>query len=344
MKKIFFVILLAIAGQNVMSQDTISRIYPDSSYFYNIWVSLDSVNDFSWKCVAHGHQDYTGVEFVTKDSITIYGIAVCASFDTIGWDNGLPSDRYYAYDKSYDSCFEDFMIYKRTSPVPTMVSESKRIHINETPISYYWDFGIIRNQLAVFPTYELYFENSITLADTFYVGGTGYCSNSYFDTIENMLYQKLRWPLRMYFLDCPSVYVNFMGHDIETGWVYHGVPMHLFLPLIFPIITPLENLNSDSTIVNDSTGVGGDTLVIETRSLLDRFVVAKPNPASSAVQVVSSVGLSSVAVFDINGREVNKTMASGLACTIDVGEWERGIYVFSINTPMGEVRKKVIVQ
>ena len=52
----------------------------------------------------------------------------------------------------------------------------------------------------------------------------------------------------------------------------------------------------------------------------------------------------SIMATDMNGREVYKTPASGMSHMINVSDWKPGLYIFTIKTPMGEIKKKVLVQ
>ena len=342
MKKIILFIFAFFSGY-AMAQDTITHYYPDSSYFYYDWPSLPF--DIVMGTITPHNSDFGGIILSTKDSITIYGIAVCAKVEEEAYmDNPdhLASSPNYVYDRSLDSVFEYFSIYT-TDSIPTMVGEPLKLHIRDTPISYYWDLGfehyysnLDQSLPVIFPTYELYFREGVTLSDTFYLVGTSHTLGDYYDSATGQYYAHIRWPLYLNSFGSPDIntYIiaYFSENDYFHGWCPSIYPIH-FLPMIFPILTP-----------KNDTVQGGDTISSTTPTLLDRFVITRPNPASTSVQVVSSVGLSFIEVSDMNGREMFKAKVSGNDYSVNVSEWGKGIYIFTIQTPMGAVKKKVIVQ
>ena len=335
-----------------MAQDTITHYYPDSSYFYNDWPSGDVLPTPGAVAIAAVNSDLGGIILSTKDSITIYGIAICASteeeaymnVEDIDPDNPASSPNY-VYDRSLDSVYEYFSIYKADS-IPTLVGQPLKLHIRDTPISYYWDLGFEYyhsglDQIlpAIFPTYELYFQEGVTLSDTFYLVGTSHTLGDYYDSATGQYYANIRWRLSVIFLSNPlnNTHSIFYSEDSSFGGQFFGWHRdnHLWpwTKMIFPILTP-----------KNDTVQGGDTISSTTPTLLDRFVITRPNPASTSVQVVSSVGLSFIEVSDMNGREMFKAKVSGNDYSVNVSEWGKGIYIFTIQTPMGIVKKKVIVQ
>ena len=342
MKKNALIFLLIFAGYSALAQDTVYRFYPDSKYF-NILTEDSSDLEFQAPCVFGSQGKFMGMEYISKDSITIYGIAVCPRRDSSMYydpDDPYSDFQHIIYDKTLDSVFEFFSIYKQES-VPTLASELLKLHLRDTPISYYWNMGIEtgsypRRQLYL-ATYELYFENAITLAGTFYVGCTGNCAKPFIDSTGEW-YPNKRYPISIRTVGAKNYYLlrNYTSHnETSDSWSYFTTVGHT---MIFPIISPPDNLG------NDTTGIIDDTLSISNPSPLDRFVITKPNPASTSVQVASSVGLVSIMATDMNGREVYKTTASGMSHMINVSEWEPGLYIFTIKTPMGEIKKKVLVQ
>ena len=346
MKKIILFIVACFAGY-AMAQDTITHYYPDSNYFYNYdWPSTVEPITGAFGVM---NSVFGGHILSSKDSITVYGIAVCATIQKEAYmdiDDIEPDNPYgnpnYVYDRSLDSVFEYFSIYT-TDSIPTIVGEPLKLHIRDTPISYYWDLGfdyyysyLHQTLPVIFPTYELYFQEGVTLVDTFYLVATNYTHQPFYDTTTDQYYCYIRWPLDVYELASPqfnTILIGYYNHvgNIHGWWTnYHPWP---WAYMVFPILTP-----------KNDTVQGGDTVSSTTPTLLDRFVITRPNPASTSVQVVSSVGLSFIEVSDMNGREMFKAKVSGNDYSVNVSEWGKGIYIFTIQTPMGAVKKKVIVQ
>ena len=104
--------------------------------------------------------------------------------------------------------------------------------------------------------------------------------------------------------------------------------------LIFPILTPNP----------DTTGTGGDTLAVTQADMVGRYVSVQPNPAVDEARVLSSFGLERIEAYNAEGRLVFKQETTGLEATLDVKGWPRGTYLLSIQTPMGPVTKKLLVQ
>lgn len=103
-------------------------------------------------------------------------------------------------------------------------------------------------------------------------------------------------------------------------------------------------VNPGGTIVVSSGGGGTSGIGIQTNDLLYRYTSVQPNPATDKVRVTSSFGLTRIEAYDLRGRLLFETPASGLKADLDVSSWPRGTYLLRITTPLGTVTKKLLVQ
>jgi uncharacterized hydantoinase/oxoprolinase family protein len=70
-----------------------------------------------------------------------------------------------------------------------------------------------------------------------------------------------------------------------------------------------------------------------------------PNPASDVVAIKGTNGstFTSVQAFDITGRAVYASDATGNSLSIDVSNWNNGIYLVQIATENGVQVKRIVV-
>ena len=100
-------------------------------------------------------------------------------------------------------------------------------------------------------------------------------------------------------------------------------------------------VNPGGTIVVSSGGGGTPGIGIQTNDLLYRYTSVQPNPATDKVRVTSSFGLTRIEAYDLRGRLLFETPASGLKADLDVSSWPRGTYLLRISTPAGPTTKKL---
>ena len=102
-------------------------------------------------------------------------------------------------------------------------------------------------------------------------------------------------------------------------------------------------VNPGGTIVVSSGGGGTPGIGIQTNDLLYRYTSVQPNPATDKVRVTSSFGLTRIEAYDLRGRLLFETPASGLKADLDVSSWPRGTYLLRISTPAGPTTKKLLI-
>ncbi len=293
--------------------------------------------------------------YYVDDAVPVYGIA--AGLATVN-----PGEETYPHvilDTSRNNAFEYFTLYK--SKLDTIglvpVSDSLKIHLRDTPVSYYMNLicgaehtyydGI--EQELIIPVYERYFDSVYWMTDSFYVGMTHRSAyeRAYDSTGRYYLYSS--WPVKIFFfLQSPAMSIG----DI---WVFHydwsalppevipmpewyyNIPRHgdNRVYFLFPILTP-----------PDTTGTGedgDDSLAVQQVQLVDRLVAVQPNPATERVKVVASCGMERLTAYNAAGVKVHEQPATGLSATLNVQGWPAGTYILHIQTPMGVSTKRLVV-
>jgi hypothetical protein len=76
----------------------------------------------------------------------------------------------------------------------------------------------------------------------------------------------------------------------------------------------------------------------------NRYVTLMPNPAHGEVQVVSSFGINRVEVYNIQGKLMEETNASGITVSISTKDWPSGTYFAIVHTPAGSFSKRLVVK
>lgn len=347
MKKTAIFMLAMLPAMMGWSQDTIDSPFK-KNYFFNNEIDLGTpyvmtgITIMGDGCGINTKEMYLG-----DSSLTVYGIAAAMVTD---WDKFYipagedPTERLTRFfsefpDTSTENLFEYLGIYFRSgdSLVP---QREVMVHRRYDTPAYYVETGmwVYNNPNFVYPMYEKYFDSAIVITEQkFYVGTTQYTIPSYIGVsqFDHMNFTALMmsspfrerhvgkycWP------DEGNVYWNWRGNG---DYEYY---------LFFPILTP-----EPDTAGSDTTGTGGDTLAVTQADMVGRYVSVQPNPAVDEARVLSSFGLERIEAYNAEGRLVFKQEATGLEATLDVKGWPRGTYLLRIQTPMGAVTKKLLVQ
>ena len=372
-----FAALLALAF-SAAAQDTLFLLGPKSSYLPYSWdfIPGDTVTKVTQCCI--GNMAYYRY---TEDPLTIYGIAaslmpksVSASMPGYYADTSLEMVKgmlrlfNHALDSTVSQIGEDL-------PVCLAESPTFYVKLNLTIEQGYLDYL----QYPVYPVYERYFNNPVTVTDSFYVGLYQTCNT--FDSIldayraRGMCFNGFKkgtgW------VNIPAlIYFGYWDGE-EEGWTYRT--LDLANPYIFPILTPIPDTivmasdtlmhSGDTIVVRDTLIIGGDTIFvngkpivcydtivhydtiiynmgIEDGSLLQRLTGVMPNPAAETAKVVSSFGMTLVEVYNMAGEKVHtlRLPDAPLTATLDVGRWPSGAYILRIHTPQGIAVKKLAVR
>ena len=340
MKKTIIVAAMLLLALGAKSQDTVWSMQLKPEYLSSGWINTDTVSVSAGGAITY---KILAKQFLTKDSLTVYGIA--AMLENPVDTNGLTS---FVADTTFERALEYVAVYNPAQDSLTLASEQMGIHYKNSVPAYYlalqlWDPIYEFSKRFVYGVHEVFFSQPVSVSDSFYVGMTrqswGECHT---DTPEDTLHYWTAWPIG------PVTYMPFYydstgnRHMMNTEntarlspmlgcWKYEHSGGRLFM---FPILTP-DSSNVDTTHV--------DTVGINVR-LLERYTGLQPNPAAERVQVLSSFGLQHIEVFNAAGTKVQEQKATGYSATLDIRALPAGPYLVRIATPHGTVTKKLLVQ
>ena len=340
-KSLFSLVVLLSFALGAVGQDTISALGPLPNYHDNYWFFYHGDT-----CYVELFPGNIAFGYNTADTLNVYGIAA-----------SLYLDEDYSH-----SITELLRLYKSTDTAVSQLGESLEVYL-ETPPTYYMKQDLVNYQPSrpiiydkgpVFPVYERYFAEPITVTDSFYLGI--YPSAGNFNNVCIVCFRRPgAVPQQL-----PIHWMVYRGPNAThpTGWHYYST-FNGGTPYIYAILTPPDTtiVSSDTTyigdtlIVTDTVIIGGDTIIttdtilsIQNGSLLDRLTGVMPNPAVGTAKVVSSFGMSMVEAYDMSGTLVHRQKADGLAITLDVRHWPTGTYLLRIHTPQGTAVKKLVVR
>ncbi|MBQ6069347.1 MAG: T9SS type A sorting domain-containing protein [Bacteroidales bacterium] len=182
MKKIIIILLLVVScdalfAQTPNTRDTIMGREP--TYYYQYW--FDSAHfQYARSCRkqigAIGRTEVAKYNY-TDSALTIVGIAAYVFADT--HVIGLPWDPQCA-DTSLDNWYENFILYKPTDTgmVPLATQRYSILDTTRWMRLYYNIDYYLSNSDSVyvgyFPIYEAYFDEPVSVTDSFYVATTNY--------------------------------------------------------------------------------------------------------------------------------------------------------------------------
>lgn len=105
---------------------------------------------------------------------------------------------------------------------------------------------------------------------------------------------------------------------------------------------------SDSISFYVEAGIPDDTIQDTTHTqsigLVEQMCHLLPNPAHELVQIISSLGLRKVDIYDMQGRLEKSTPATGYTTTIDIHNLPKGAHLVTIFTPAGTITKRLIIE
>lgn len=367
MEKLFALFFFCAASLLVSSQVTLHTNHLPENYFYNYWYEVDSNSQtMSSMCSYVLSEKVYGKRFLTgkNDSLRIYGVA--ASLETFimdstiveydqYWPDGsvvhvVDSSNYYSTletmcdTSAYDEAYEYFGLYEHVDDSLRLISPQLIVNIKTTPVTYYLDLGTREypnssERTRPFPVYEMYFDSVITVLDSFYVGMT---SRIFFheDKCDSAMFYT--WPILWRMINpspgptsCPDglAWFNSVPDGSMNRWIFR--PNSSYLYYIFPILDTIHTDTTSHQGGTDTVGISG--------SGLERFVVLYPNPVKSEVRVVSSVGMSQLEFYNMNGEKLMDLSALGFDVMFNVEALPVGCYVVRVHTPLGVASKRLIV-
>ena len=312
---------LSVQAQDTIHYSTIpAHYYPRNDW----WDCYDSISGTTGLATDHE----LATPFYSGDSLTIYGLAGM-------FQAGNERDTFSLKDlEQAVNCMRLYR-YDTVKHIPVQVGEDLCMNLLPSSVSYYFVLDrYIFSPSARKPqlVYERYFETPIVVKDTFFVGFTG---GTYYGSLHGIPNELV--------IGCEgfgaiiegrdSLVFTFMAHerDGDDGWrrKYFLKGVEYFL---YPILTPDTSRHPD-----DSTGVTAP-------DQLSRFVTVTPNPASTEVRVVSSLGLKAIEMYDMKGTLCLRREAGSMAELLNVSALPRGAYLLHIMTPVGTTVKKLLLR
>ncbi len=342
MKKTISLAFILLFGPLVSAQDTISDL--PENYFYNYWNPYMLQNIWGlW-----GYRSNSNHPGLVCDNtlglhadkpMTIYGIAVSLIsplYYTPGWNTNPYTVMQYC-DTSFDNTYTDVGLYEFDSDSGILtVVDQKRVHIKHSPVRH-WLEARYNNELDLnhIPLYEVYFANSYTVQDSFFVGIT---MQSYARADDG---RYLAPGITATFYLSHNFCNNFIlkGRDSCSRYVpYEGIYEY---PMIFPILTPSPY--GDDTVETDTTAVDSTMSVAAAPPVL--FVSLQPNPATGSVRIgATGGGPADVHIVDMQGRTVLRRSGAQMPLNVGLGGWPRGVYSVSVRTSAGTVARRLVVK
>ena len=351
MKRTLLTILAVIAMLPVMAQrdttqrriDTVRFPLNMPTYYENAWMNGRESVTFS---IIHEWQTTTSQLDLRRydipgDSLRIIGLAGVFGIadpslgtipyaDTVTMEGRLP---------------EYLQLYECTPDTVTLIKQMS------------WRYGDERCRISLIADghrqrypglYEVYFDEPITVRDSFYVGGTE--END--DWIDPNV-GKLHWE---------TVKYDALPKDRTDSITMRGRIPHMYNDpnwdtsrwfigktlsewMLFPIIDTTGMTPPDTTQGGDTTVV--DTTVLDTTGisrLADQFTRILPNPTTGHAVVHSSIPMRSVAVYDPAGRCILRRRVDGTIAQLDLEGHARGQYYVVIETPAGRALKRLLLQ
>lgn len=373
MKKnvIIFALLLSVVFP-LRAQDTLYSDQPPANYHVGCnWPQFeDSLAYYGCFGASPNLVTERGLSCITDTQLTVYGLAT-----SIGTYRSIPQlhDTYLLCVQDTETLiYEYFRLYQIVSDTQFVpISGNAKWQDLVTPVAYYLNTGLMDKwggQLPVFPVYELYFQEPVTVNDTFYMGHTitfGEELNPHVEGENGIMISDRNLSLVWFgFMPAsnkpgwsiPMIPVEEIWHSARRpGWTRSGFYMTQVYYYLFPILTPNPNPTPEDTTGGspvDTTGVGPvdtgsvtiDTLSIGSMELVNRYTTVFPNPAHGTTRVLSSFGLTRVEAYTVDGRKVHEETPKAYTADIDVSQWPVGEYLLRITTRHGTVTRKLLVR
>ena len=333
--------MLAIATLHVAAQDTLRMpINPPENYYYKCaeWM-LDTPMASRLQITRYTQSiKYTMIYgFTLPSPLRVIGLAGICDTISIGTHDGIAQIGPEDMDPEYLSLYQ---------PRPGALELKKMVQWNNTQPTHRFQLHIItpRGTAWIYPgLYEVYFDDTVTLQDSFFVGAT--YLNKKWDSVSHRTVRNAILKVNAY-ANKPGYHVypaKFKYRYLEklvndTIWHSSDGEGYSLLP-VFPII--------DTTGMSADTVQGGDTTIVDTTSIspvADQFTYLLPNPATDHATVYSSFPILNVAVFDPAGRCVLRRRVNDRTCHLDLTDYPKGIYLVTLTTPAGRTTKRLMVQ
>ena len=334
---------VAAFGATVMAQDTIATDTLKGSYFHNRWVDKDTLM-LSKTAMLSGQFSEVAYAYHTDDTMKVYGVAISSSLDSNFNNTWL--------DTTLDKVYRTVRLYVPEGDSLRMLAE-RQFYIKDAEVAYYMamnkrDLFMPDSTLKPFPVYELFFDSPVAVKDTFYIGFNFETNCRYHDPtlgrVFNYKYTMTLNGLLPAWVAGRRDTVTIAQRRTEESpnydqgtWLIRTRIAPQTIVFLYAITEPGDGTSGG--------GSGSDTtLTITASDAAARYVSVQPNPAVDEARVLSSLGLRGIEAYNAGGQKVYEGKAEGLEATLDVKGWPRGTYLLRIQTPMGTVTKKLLVE
>ena len=354
MKKTIIILVAILSSTAVWAQDTVDGFIRDS-YFFNYIPDLKKTIRFS---TAPSSGDGCGVMakemYASKETpLRIYGIAASLTTpmdlfyipDDPSVDPAMWWEEFFSWfgDTTTANLYEYLGLYRRDGDSLALQKDVMVHRRHDTP-AYYVQYGYYNyNPNFCYPIYEKYFDSSLYVVDTFYLGVTQ--RTRIFGRSPTPLYFSLVALNGEGVQDIHEYHPRqYCYGDEGDGWYWPPrLPMDDSYFVLFPILTPDPD-NPGNDPGEEPGEEPGETTGVTAADLVSRYVTVQPNPATEEARVLSSFGIEGVEVFDAEGRRVAELRGEGLEARIDVRGWAAGSYLLRVATPLGATTKKLLVR
>lgn len=352
MKKTALILMALLPAMMGWAQDTVDKFnFARDGYYYNNIPDLKKNFLMEWVPTVGNYNGIVSKELYVRDKepLKVYGVAASMMTmldmfwmvfpnDSIVAAEGIDTnawlrDGFFAFcrDSSTENCYEYLGIYLADAD-SIVAQRNVMVHRRyDRPAFYYETTVNCYGNMQCYPMYEKYFDSSVVVTDTFYVGVTQRTLGNFVgpqDSLDFGLVSVIGAASNGF---CETHVYRFNPEEQRPGYVEWVKECERMYYMIFPILTP------------DPDTAGGDTLAVTQADMVGRYVSVQPNPAMDEARVLSSFGLRGIEAYNAEGRLVSKQEAAGLEATLDVKAWPRGTYILRILTPMGVVTKKLMV-
>lgn len=354
MKKTILSLMMVLAFLPVMAQNHIDTIFTyfdhyqgrrDPTFYYyggfDDWfrISRAAYGNTDGKKLGAG----TNVNYVDKSILATYRyidtslriIGVAAAMDI--WMNNQYLYRNYSDTTIAGRVPEYLQLYKPTAD--SMILLAQGCWNDVQPRYCLQIFTSQPYAMLYYPyIYEVYFDNAITVSDSFYVAGTEF--NNHKDTNDYDMYahpQTRLWQIS--YEDTGGPYTSphtieraTMGGGRDTNWGGHRgeftQPHRGSGLLIFPIF--------------DTTGIVLD--ITQPTRLAEEHTSLYPNPATTEASLFSSFRIHTVEVYNTQGQLVEQRKVEAQYARLNLAAYPKGMYVVVVTTAAGRTNKKLLVE
>ena len=111
----------------------------------------------------------------------------------------------------------------------------------------------------------------------------------------------------------------------------------------------IASANLVSPVVQNSDSVFNITITVGVFNGINEqsvspVITVYPNPGNGVIHIISDENILSVVVFDMTGRVIKTEEPSGMNHIIEGSGWEKGVYFIKVNTPKGQLVKRILIQ